>query len=56
MRCLTTPHLMLSLIHILIEWDTGIPPLSVLLDEASTARTMAGQVNRPTARNAEVVQ
>ena len=40
----------------LVEWDTGIPPLSVLLDEAATARTMAGQVNRPTARDAEVVQ
>ena len=28
----------------LIEWDTDIPELAVLLDEAETARRVAGQV------------
>jgi uncharacterized protein (UPF0276 family) len=29
----------------LIEWDTDIPPLSILLEEAATADTLAGQVS-----------
>ena len=33
----------------LIEWDTDIPPLHILLDEASRARAMAEQVLKVTA-------
>ena len=32
----------------LIEWDTGVPPLAVLLDEAARAREAATSAMRPT--------
>jgi hypothetical protein len=32
----------------LIEWDTGVPPLAVLLDEAARAREVATPALRPT--------